>query len=284
MGQMRCRMEEELRLRGYSECTHKAYVNWVRRFVQFYRRPPEQMGAEEVRAYLVHLLEERKLSRSTLVQALCAFKFFYLHVLHRPCELEDLRLAKRKRKLPTVLSELEVRRLLKAAETLKELAILMTLYSAGLRLSELLNLQPKDIDSTKMRIRVREGKGGKERYVVLSSTLLDVLRRYFRQYRPEVWLFAGRLPQQPLDPRFAQRMVRRLSEKAGLRQGVTPHTLRHSFATHLLEHGTELPYIQELLGHRSLRTTQLYIRVSPRALSKVTSPLDRLHGRAPRLS
>lgn len=283
MTRMRRRMEEELKLRGASPRTHEAYIGWVRRFAAHYRRPPEQMGAEEVRAYLVDLLESRKLSSSSLIQALCALKFFYIHVLHRPCEVDDLVFPRRKRKLPTVLSEPEVRRLLEAAETLKEQAILMTLYSAGLRLSELLHLKVKDIDSTKMQIRIREGKGGKDRNVVLSRKLLEVLRRYFRQYRPESWLFYGQTPQQPLDERTVQRMVRRLSGKAGLRQGVTTHTLRHSFATHLLEHGTELPYIQELLGHRSFRTTLLYTRVSPRALNKVISPLDRLDLRLPEL-
>ncbi len=279
MTEMRRRMEEELKLRGYSPRTHEAYIHWVRQFAAHYRRPPEQMGAEEVRAYLVDLLENRKLARSSLVQALCALKFFYSQVLHRPCEVENLRFPRQKRKLPTVLSEPEVRRLLEAAEDLREQAILMTLYSAGLRLGELLHLQVKDIDSTKMQIRVRQGKGSKDRNVVLSRTLLEVLRRYFLQYRPEVWLFYGETPQRPLNERTVQRMVRRLSEKAGLRQGVSTHTLRHSFATHLLERGTEVPYIQELLGHRSVRTTMLYTRVSPRALSKVISPLDRLDWR-----
>jgi integrase/recombinase XerD len=280
MTEMRRRMEEELKLRGYSPRTHKAYVDWVRRFAEHYHRPPEQMGTEEVRAYLLDLLEIRKLSRSSLVQALCALKFFYGQVLHRPCEVEDLRFPRRKRKLPAVLSEPEVRRLFEAAEDLREQVILMTLYSAGLRLSELLHLQIKDIDSTKMQIRIRQGKGAKDRNVMLSRTLLEALRCYFRQYKPESWMFYGKTPQRPLDERSVQRMVHRLSEKAGLSQGVSTHTLRHSFATHLLEHGTELPYIQELLGHRSVRTTMLYTRVSPRALNKVISPLDRLDWRS----
>lgn len=281
MTEMRRRMEEELKLRGCSPRTHEAYVFWVRRFAEHYHRSPEHMGTREVRAFLVHLLETRKLSRSSLVQAFCALKFFYVHVLHRPFELEDLCLPKGKRKLPVVLSEPEVKRLLNAAEDLREQTILMTLYSAGLRLSELLNLEVRDIDSTKMQIRVRQGKGAKDRNVVLSQTLLSGLRIYFRQYRPESWLFYGPTPQKGLQERFVQRMVRRLSQKAGLRPGVTTHTLRHSFATHLLEHGTELVYIQELLGHRSLKTTLLYARVSPRSLSKVTSPLDWLDWRVP---
>jgi site-specific recombinase XerD len=284
MTEMRRRMEEELKLRDCSPRTQKAYVDWVARFAQHHRRPPEQMGEEQVRAYLIYLLEDQKLSRSTLVQAFCALKFFYVHVLHRSCEVEDLRFPRhQKRKLPRVLSDSEVRRLLESAENLKEQVMLMTLYGAGLRLSELIHLQVKDIDSSKMQIRVRQGKGGKDRMVVLSPTLLEALRRYFRQYRPVTWLFYGQAPQKPIDDRAIQRMVRRLSERAGLREGVTTHTLRHSFATHLLEQGAELPYIQQLLGHRDLKTTMLYLRVSPPALRKVISPLDRLDWRAPKL-
>lgn len=283
MTEMRRRMEEELRLRGHSPRTNKAYLFWVRRFAEHYHRPPEQMGAEEVRSYLVDLLEVQKVSRSTLNQALCALKFFYVQVLHRPCEVAGLRSSKREKKLPTVLTESEVRRLLEAAGDLKEQVILMTLYSAGLRLNELIHLQVKDIDSTKMQIRVRQGKGAKDRNVILSQTLLVVLRRYFLKYRPQTWLFYGRTPQQPLAERFVQRLVHRLSQKAGLRPDICTHTLRHSFATHLLEHGTELPYIQEMLGHRCVKTTMLYTRVSPRALRKVISPLDRLDWRDPEL-
>lgn len=275
MTEMRRRMEEELKLRGYSPRTGKAYVLWVRRLAKYHHRGPERLGPEEVRAFLVDLLEQ-KLSRSSLIQAFCALKFFYVHVLHRPYEVEDLSFPKRKRKLPVVLSEPEVERLLDAAEDLQEQTILMTLYSSGLRLSELTNLQVRDIDSVKMQIRVRQGKGAKDRNVVLSPTLLTSLRCYFRQYRPESWLFYGQTPQHRLADRVVQRMVRRLSEKAGLRPGVTTHTLRHSFATHLLEQGTEVVYIQELLGHRSVKSTLLYTRISPRSLRKVTSPLDRL--------
>ena len=280
MTEMRRRMEEELELRGHSPRTRKAYVLWVRRFAEHYHQGPERLGTQEVRAFLVHLLEQ-KLSRSSLVQAFCALKFFYVHVLHRPYELEDLSFPKRKRKLPVVLSEPEVKRLLDAAEDLQEQAILMTLYSSGLRLGELTNLQVRDIDSIKMQIRVRQGKGAKDRNVILSPTLLTNLRCYFRQYRPESWLFYGQTPQHRLADRVVQRMMSRLSEKAGLRPGVTTHTLRHSFATHLLEHGTELVYIQELLGHRNVKSTLLYARISPRSLGKVTSPLDRLDWKAP---
>jgi site-specific recombinase XerD len=255
----------------------------VTRFAKHYRCSPEQLGNEQVRAYLVTLMAEGKLARATLVQAFCALKFFYVHVLHRSFEVENLYFPRQRGQLPRVLSEPEVRRLLECATNLKEQTILMTLYSTGLRLRELTHLQVKDIDSKKMQIHIRQGKGAKDRNVLLSRTLLEVLRRYFLSYRPESWLFYGATRQQPLSDQTVQRVVRRLSEKACLRPGVTTHTLRHSFATHLLEHGTELPYIQELLGHKSLKTTMLYARVSPSALRKVISPLDRLDWRAPEL-
>lgn len=284
MTEMRRRMEEELKLRGCSPRTRVTYVSWVRRFAERYHRSPERLGKQEIRAFLLYLLDELKLSRSSVVQAFCALKFFYIQVLHRPFELEDLRFPKRIRKLPAVLSESEVKRLLEVAETLRDLAIVMTLYSSGLRLSELLNLQVKDIDSAKMQIRIRQGKGLKDRNVILSRALLVVLRRYFRQYQPESWLFYGSTQQRRLDARVVQKLVCRLSQKAGLRAGVTCHTLRHSFATHLLEQGTGLPYIQELLGHRNIRSTLVYTRVTSRALKQVTSPLDRLGWEAPKLS
>lgn len=283
MTEMRRRMEEELELRGCSSRTSKAYLDWVRRFAAHSKRPPEQMGSEEARAFLIDLLEVQRLSRPSVIQAFCALKFFYVHVLHRPYELGDLHLPRRSRKLPRVLSETEVRRLLESATDLKEQAILMTFYATGLRLNELIHLQVTDIDSTKMQICVRQGKGAKDRNVLLSPALLDVLRRYYRCYRPATWLFCGQNPEQPIDDRIVQRMVRRLSDKAGLHPPATAHALRHSFATHLLEHGTQLPYIQELLGHRHLQTTMLYTRVSPRALRNVISPLDSLDWKAPEL-
>jgi len=279
MTKLRQRMEEELRLKGYSQATTKAYIGAVRNFAMFHGRSPEQLGAEEVRSYLLHMIDVKKLSRSTLVQAMCAIQFLYIRVLHRPCDVSDVVFpkGKRKRKLPSTLSEKEVEQLLGAAANLKDQAILMTLYSAGLRVRELAQLRPDDIDSGTMKIRVREGKGGKDRYTILSQTLLETLRRYFRKYRPQRWLFYGSTPQVAVSIRSVQRMVATTGLRAGLPQRVTPHLLRHSFATHLLERGTNLRYIQELLGHASLKTTMVYTHVSPQALGQVVSPLDRLN-------
>lgn len=278
MTKLRCRMEEELKLKGYSSATIKAYIGVVRNFALFHGRSPERLGAEEVRSYLLHMINGKKLSRSTVVQAMCAIQFLYIRVLHSRCDVSDVVFPKRGRKktLPVVLTENEVEQLLLTAANLKEQAILMTLYSAGLRVRELVELRPDDIDSEAMKIRVREGKGGKDRYTLLSQTLLETLRRYFRKYRPLQRLFYGNTPHSAMPTRTVQRMVATTALRAGLKKRVTPHLLRHSFATHLLEQGTNLRHIQELLGHASLKTTMIYTHVSPQALSQVVSPLDRL--------
>ena len=276
MSKLRCRLEEELRLRGYSEVTRRIYVRAVRKFVEFHGRSPQRLGAEEIRSYLLHLTAEKQWSRSGVDQAICALKFFYTQVLDRPFEVSKVHYPKRKKKLPVFLSEEEVLRLLSSTSNLKHQALLMTLYASGLRLSEALGLQPADIDSSMMRIHVREGKGGKERYTVLSARLLETLRSYFRQYRPQRWLFCGETQGEPMSSRTAQKIVATAARQAGLAKRVSPHVLRHSFATHLLERGTSLVYIQALLGHQSLKSTVIYTHVSQPALSKVPSPLDSL--------
>jgi site-specific recombinase XerD len=269
-------MEEELRLRGMSERTVETYLGAVRRFAIHYGQSPDRLGSEEVRAYLLHLIEERKLAASSVNQALSALRFFYLDVLG--CELAVARLPRPKRqdRLPVVLTEAEVARLLAAPMSLKHRAVLMTLYSAALRLGEAIHLQPGDIDSAAMVIRIRQGKGGRDRTVMLAGKLLLVLRVYWKIYRPGRWLFYGKEKERPLDARTVQKAMARATKAAGLRKQVTPHTLRHSSATHLMEQGASLRHIQELLGHKSLRTTQRYTRVSPGRVAAVLSPLDRL--------
>jgi site-specific recombinase XerD len=280
MGEMRRRMEKELKLRGLSPKTCQIYLQAVHNFVRHHRRPAEQMGMEEARAYVLHLIEDKKLSRSSVIQAVCALRFFYRKVLRLSFDLEDLPFQKRHKTLPYTLTEKEVAALLEAEADLKYRAILMTLYSGGLRLQEALQLRPVDIDSAGMRIRIRVGKGGKERYVMLSSTLLDTLRTYFKQYRPEKWLFFGKVKTDPVHPRSVQRMIQQAAAAAGIRKRVTAHVLRHSFATHLLERGTNLRYIQELLGHRHIKTTMIYTHVRRRTLTDVVSPLDWLGAKA----
>lgn len=274
MGQMRTRTENEIKLRGLSPRTETAYLQAIESFVRFHNRPAEQMGTEEARAYLLHLINERKLSRSTTNQAASALRFFYKKVLRKPITLDEIPLQKKEKKLPSVLSEKEVLALLKAVTNLRYRTIIMTIYSAGLRLQEAIQLLPADIDSAEMRIRIQAGKGHKERYVMLSNTLLGALREYYRRYRPGKWLFFGKSKLEPIHPRNVQRAIEKAAIKAGIHRRVSPHVLRHSFATHLLDRGTNLRYIQELLGHSSITTTMIYTHVSRRKLTEVVSPLD----------
>lgn len=274
MGEMRRRMEKELKLRGLSPKTCQIYLQAIHNFVRHHRRPAEQMGVEEARAYVLYLIEDKQLSRSSVIQAVCALRFFYRKVLRLSFDLDELPLQKRHKTLPCTLSEKEVAALLEAEADLKYRALLMTLYSGGLRLQEALQLRPVDIDSASMRIRIRAGKGGKERYVMLSSILLATLRDYFKKYKPENWLFFGKAKTTPVHPRSVQRMIQQAATAAGIRKRVTAHVLRHSFATHLLDRGTNLRYIQELLGHRNIQTTMIYIHVRRRTLTDVVSPLD----------
>lgn len=274
MGEMRRRMEKELKLRGLSPRTGQTYLRIVHNYVKYYRRPAENMGVGEARAYVLHLIEEKGLSRSSIIQAVCALRFFYQKVLRQQLELDLLPLQKRRRTVPSPISEREVAALLEAESDLKNRAILMIFYSGGLRLQEALQLRPVDIDSAGMRIRIRAGKGNKERYVMLSSTLLDTLRTYFKQYKPEKWLFYGKTKADPVNSRSVQKMIHKAAAAAGIRKRVTAHILRHSFATHLLDRGTNLRYIQDLLGHRSIKTTMIYTHVSRRTLTEVISPLD----------
>lgn len=274
MGEMRDRMEAELQLRGMSPRTGKCYLRVVYNFVQYSKRPAEQMGVSEARAYVLYLIREKKLSQSSIIQAVCALRFFYCKVLRRSFDLGELPYQKRKKQLPQALSEKEVAALLEAESNLKYRVIFMTLYSGGLRLQEALQLRPADIDTKGMRIRIRAGKGGKERYVMLASTLVAPLHAYLKRYQPERWLFHGKTKADPLNPRSIQKEITKTAAAAGIHQRVTAHVLRHSFATHLLDRGTNLRYIQELLGHGSIKTTMIYIHVSRRTLSRVVSPLD----------
>ena len=270
------RMEQEMKLRGYSPRTIAVYVRAVRSFGQHFDAPPERLDPEDARAYLLHLTEVRKVSASAGNQVAAALRLFYGKVLRRPAALERLPFRKRPRRLPVVLSRGEILALLRAPENLKHRAVLMTLYAGGLRLSEALALRAEDIDSRLMRIRIRCGKGGKERYVMLSATLLATLREYWRQCRPRTWLFPSVAKDKPLGSRTVQRIFDQARKKAGVTKPVTPHTLRHSFATHLLEAGAPVPYIQELLGHRSVKTTMLYARVRADTATALRSPLDEL--------
>jgi site-specific recombinase XerD len=269
-------MIEDMQLRNFAPGTVSVYVNCVARFARHFGKSPELLGPEDVRAYLLHLIEQRRPSWSYYNQIVQALRFLYKVTLGRDWALAYIAYPKQPKRLPVVLSPAEVARFFAAVDRLKDRALLMTAYAAGLRISEVAALRVEDIDSRRMVIRVRQGKGRKDRYVMLSPRLLDPLRRYWKAARPRTWLFPGQTPDRPISIRTVTRTCRRALQAAGLEKRVTIHTLRHSFATHLLEAGTDLRTIQVLLGHASPRTTAVYTHVSPAAVRATISPLDRL--------
>lgn len=281
MEKLRRRMEEDLTIRGYRAKTIREYVGAAERFVRFHQgRSPEELGREEIRAYLLHLSEERGLSWSSVNIAIWSLKFLYTHVLGRPDEAVQMRFQKTRRRLPEVLSASDVAAIIDAAAGAKFRVIFMLMYSAGLRVGEVCVLKVEDIDSSRMAIRVRDGKGGHARLVMLSEVLLRELRVYWIRHRPADWLFPGAKPGAAITVRAVQFAFERAKTRAGVRRRASCHTFRHSFATHLLEHGENLRYIQELLGHKSPKTTALYTRVAAHRAIKVESPLERLSLRA----
>jgi integrase/recombinase XerD len=282
MTPLRQRMIEDMNLRNLAPRTVQVYVERVAKFAQHYGKSPEKLGAADVRAYLVHLVHNRHVSWSYYNQALCALRFVYNITLGKDWILKSIVCPKQEKKLPVVLSPAEVSQFFQAITNLKHRAILMTAYAAGLRVSEVVALRVEDIDSRRMVIRVRQAKGRKDRYVMLSSRLLDLLREYWkaRRRRPELrsspWLFPGQNPDRPMTSKPVHNACKAVREASGLSKRVTVHMLRHSFATHLLEAGTDIRTIQVLLGHRSIKTTALYTHVSTATLEATHSPLDRL--------
>ena len=234
----------------------------------------------ELRRYLLHLIEEEGASYSYTNQCISAIKFLYGKVLKRPAPVEQLPRPRKEHKLPNVLSRQEVMRLLGTVENPKHRAIMLLTYSGGLRLGEVVRLKVGDIDSDRNLIHIRQAKGRKDRYTLLSKVALEALRAYYRKYQPQTWLFPGAKPGRHLHERSVQKVFDRAQEKAGIRKDVSTHTLRHSFATHLLESGTDLRYIQELLGHKSSKTTEIYTHVSEKNIGQIQSPLDALMNRS----
>jgi integrase/recombinase XerD len=275
MTPLRQRMCEDMQLRQFSPLTQQAYLSAVTRFAQHFRCSPAQLGPAQVRQYQLHQLS-RHAGRSVLVTTVAALRFLYTVTLGRPWNLERLPYPRTQRTLPVVLSQAEVARFLAASPGLKQRVLLTTIYAAGLRVSKVAALKVSDIDSQRMVIRVRQGKGRTDRYVILSPRLLTLLRTYWKALHPTDWLFPGRVPGAPLTTRQVKRICQEIRQQAGFSKAVSPHTLRHSFATHLLEAGTDLRSIQLLLGHRSLSTTARYLHVAPQVGATVQSPLDLL--------
>lgn len=264
---------EELRLRRYSPRTRKTYLHHLRHFLDASTVRIEDLGTEHARRYLIGLVEAG-LSTAYHTQAVSAIRFFFEHVLGRPRPTADVPRPRKERKLPVVLDRSDVLRLLAALDNPKHRALAMVVYSSGLRVSEAVRLRVHDIDAQRSLIRVRGGKGRKDRYTLLSTRALEALRQYARTHRLTDWLFPGARPGRHLSARSAQHIIAQARTRAGIIAHATPHTLRHSFATHLLESGTDIRYIQQLLGHASTRTTEIYTHVSNRELGRIRSPLD----------
>ena len=277
MTSLRQRMLEDMQVRRLSPFTQRTYVETVARFARYFDRSPERLGPEQIRAYQVYLATERGLATSSLLVAVAALRFLYRVTLQKRWSFDDLIPAPKKpQSLPVVLSPQEVVRFLDAVKAAKHHAILTTCYAAGLRISEAIGLTVSAIDSERMVLRIAKGKGQKDRYVMLSPKLVAVLRAWWKVQRPRHWLFPGERPEAPITRSAVQLACRIAARRARLAKAVTPHSLRHAFAVHLLEAGTDLRTIQLLLGHRSLQTTSRYLRVATTKVCSTASPLDLL--------
>src|SRR5438270_7552498 len=275
MSPLRRRMIEDMTIRNLSQATQRSYVHAVAKFSRYFGCSPDRLGLEDVRAFQVHLVANG-ISWAALNQTVCALRFFYGVTLGHGEIPERIPYARQPRKLPVVLSADEIVRFLEAVPSLKTRAALTIAYAAGLRAFEAVGLKVGDVDSGRMVIRVEHGKGGKDRYVMLSAQLLGILRTYWRLARPQHWLFPGRDATKPIDVQVLHAACRSACAAAGLAKHVTVHTLRHSFATHLLEGGTDIRIIQVLLGRANLSSTACYTRVSNGLIRRPDSPLDRL--------
>ena len=280
MTHLRKAMLEELQRRNYSQTTTANYLRVVEQFALYFGKAPDQLGPEHIRRYQAHLLRERKLSASTVGVAVAALRFFFVRTLRRDYSPDYLPYPKQPKRLPTILSQDEVRRLIDAARNLYHRALLTTLYATGMRRAEVANLKVSDIDSERMLVRIQQGKRSRDRDLPLSPVLLETLREYWCWMKPETYLFPGRVnnwrADKPIAPKEVWRACREAAERAGLHKRVSPHTLRHCFATHLLEAGADLRTIQLLLGHSNLNHTTIYLHLSRRHLQAVASPIDGL--------
>jgi len=278
MTELRQRMDNAMVLRGLALRTRQTYLACITALAKHYRRSPDTLDAAAIQTYLLHLITEKKLAYSSVNQAACAFRFLFGEVLRQPAIWLEIPMAKVPKRLPLILSRDEIARLFTHCRTLRERTLLETVYGAGLRLAEVCALELPDIESApdRMCIKVRQGKGGKDRYTILSPRLLESLRRYWRAYRPQRWVFPNRAGNGPIYDQTVQRLYSAVRHAAELPSGGGIHTLRHCFATHLLEAGVDLHTIQRLLGHGHISTTMRYLHLAQGRLTGTTSPLELL--------
>lgn len=278
MTTLRQRMIDAMVLRGFAARTQESYLASVAGLAKHYRKAPDQLGGGELQAYLLYLINDKKLAYASVNAAACGFRFFYGTVLGQATARLDIPMAKAPKRLPQILSREQVADLIRAARTPRARMLLMTTYAAGLRVSEVCALQLSDIESApdRMCIKVRQGKGGKDRYTLLSPKLLDALRTYWRVCRPRHWLFPNVRGDAPMPDQMAQRIYCAARDAAGIAPEGGIHTLRHCFATHLLEAGVDLPTLQQLLGHGHISTTMRYLHLARRRVTGTASPLELL--------
>lgn len=276
MGELHQQMSADMKIGGYAVSTQKIYLLYARLFAKHFMRSPREMGLDEIREFMLHLVEERRVSCETMRQVRAALTFLYSITLGRPVEIEHLPVQRRRKRVPEVLSGSEVGALLAAVRGDKYRALLMAMYSAGLRSGEACRLRVVDIDGKRRLLRVEKGKGGRDRYTLLSQRLLTEIRAYWAMRRPLNWLFPGKTPDGHIAPDSVRTVFKKAARAAGITKKVTPHVLRHSFATHLLETGTDIALIQSLLGHSSLQTTTVYLHTTVNAIARIRSPLDLL--------
>jgi site-specific recombinase XerD len=275
MKPLRAQLIQQMQLKGYSQRTIDTYVDCILSLSRYYNTSPDLLTINQIRDYFLYCLNEKKLSKSWMNQTISALKILYVEVLKREWNRLDIPRPRREKKLPKVLSRNEVKDILNALRNIKHRAFLMITYSSGLRVGEVRHLKISDIDSSRMLIRIEQAKGHKDRYAVLSPIALDLLRVYWKVYKPKYWLFENK-DGQPVPETTAQTIFKNALEKSGVKKTASIHTLRHSFATHMLEQGVSLPIIQQLLGHKSLKTTSGYLHVQQYSINAVKSPLDTL--------
>jgi site-specific recombinase XerD len=269
-------MLEDLQIRRYSPTTIRLYLRAVAEFARHFGKPPDQLGAEHIRLYQLFLIKEKKVALPTYIQMVCALRFFYTQTLNQKVAIDRIPFPRGEKKLPLILSREEVKALLEASRNLRHRTLLATMYGCGLRVAEVAHLKVSDIDSARNVLWVRRGKFSKDRQTLLPAKLLELLRSYWRTKRPRDWLFPGADPTRPLSSKAIFLACRKAAQAAGLAKPIHPHSLRHAFATHLLEAGANLRTIQILLGHARLETTARYLHVADVAVRSTTSPLDSL--------
>jgi len=278
MSELRNKMKMYMELKGYSPITTRYYLTHVSNFCKFYNKSPLLLGEEEICGYLHYCITEKHSTVHSVNSINAALKLFYTKILNKSWNVNRIPRMKERRRLPIALSPQEVKAIFDATDNIKHKAILMTTYSAGLRVSEVCNLKITDIDSKNMQIFIRQGKGKKDRYSLLSKANLQILREYWKKYKPKEFLFSGRYRTDAIKPRSVQRIFEKARKKVGITKNATVHTLRHSFATHLLDAGTDICYIQRLLGHTRISTTTVYLHLRRMDLLNIKSPLDILLG------